>query len=431
MPESLRAMRRYAMQPRHLILAALVMTYVWRFHDLAPVLAPFRIAALATVGSWAYLVFDPRARQLRQVFGFPYAKLFIVWVIWIGLMVPLAMEPSIAWDKWANDILKTLAFFFFVASCLTTFTSLLYVMALQVFGAAVLSFFFIKGGFNTYESPVPMYDMNDMALVLNVAMPFVLYYALTAKHHRVRTGMWVVATMVAVSVLMSGSRGGFLTLAIVLLFLAVKAQITWWWRLVPAVALAVGMLALPQASKDRLATILNPQDDYNLTDDQGRIETWKRGMGYLRAYPVTGVGVGNFGLADKRLSPLRRSGQSDHRGAVAHNSYLEVAVETGLPGIFLYLAMFASAVPRLLRRRSRLNRVRGDPNAKKLSMLADFLILAFVGFCVGAFFLSLGYTAIIFLIFSMTAGFELAVQEWEAGQALRRDVRRASTNPLV
>ena len=54
-----------------------------------------------------------------------------------------------------------------------------------------------------------------------------------------------------------------------------------------------------------MGSILNPQDDHNMTDETGRIAIWQHGMGSLVARPLTGVGVSNFVRAQWQ-SPRRR-----------------------------------------------------------------------------------------------------------------------------
>src|SRR6267378_2366542 len=90
----------------------------------------------------------------------------------------------------------------------------------------------------------------------------------------------------------------------------------------------IGILAVVFASaSDRywkqMQTIFNPQQDYNLTSDAGRLKVWKRGLGYMTDHPIVGVGGDNFGIAEGTISPLARRaerGLGVHWGA-AHNTF--------------------------------------------------------------------------------------------------------------
>jgi len=51
-------------------------------------------------------------------------------------------------------------------------------------------------------------------------------------------------------------------------------------------------------------------------------------MGLIREYPLTGIGLGDFGIAFQRFQTSWLTFFVDH----AHNDYVEFAVETGLVG---------------------------------------------------------------------------------------------------
>jgi putative inorganic carbon (hco3(-)) transporter len=68
-----------------------------------------------------------------------------------------------------------------------------------------------------------------------------------------------------------------------------------------------------------------------------REEIWSRGLMIVRDFPVTGIGLGCFEPVVASLYPLVliRSGRATH----AHNLFLQVAVDLGLPGLIAYLAI--------------------------------------------------------------------------------------------
>jgi probable O-glycosylation ligase (exosortase A-associated) len=383
------------------------------------------LAAFATVASWAFLVLAPNARQLGQALRLPYVLLMVVWVLWTGAMVPNALDPERAWTIWSDGSVKTLTMFLFVLGFLVSLASVRALMAVQILGAATLTFFYVKGGFPLWGTPVPMYDVNDLALHLNMALPMVLFFAMSIDGRRIRVGLWVLAVFVAVSILMTESRGGFLTLGILFTALWVGARgIKIWMRLVPAIALIVGFFFLPEPVQDRLSTLFSLTEDYNYTEEQGRVEIWKRGLGYLSDHPLTGVGIANFPVAEQTLSDRALyTGTAPAR--VTHNSFLQVAAETGIPGFLLYLGAFLTAFHRLGHLRGRLKRVRNSPVAGELALMSGFLFMSLLAFCVGGFFLSLGYTPVLFSVIALIAGFDIHVSRW------LREASTRSASPVV
>jgi len=409
------------LRPRNAILAGILLTYIWRFHDLAPQLRSLRMAAFATVGSWAFLVLAPRLPVLGKVLRYPYVWLYLVWTVWMGLLVPNALNPDWAWTVWFEAHLKTVTMLLFLLGTITSFALVRSSMAIHVLGAWVMAFFYIKGGFSQDVTPVPGYDRNDLALALNFSLPFALFLAMQAEAKWERILLWGISLAIATSVLMSQSRGGFVTLALVILFMMVRVErISLRARVIPVVLLLGSFFFLPQHIKDRLGTMLNPSEDYNLTAETGRIQVWKRGIGYFKDHPVAGVGISNFPVAELTLSEQAQRGGRATR-VVTHNSYLEVAVESGLPGLLMYLGMFFSVGFSTVRLRGRLNRIRGSPQAERLVLLADFLTLSLIGYAFGSFFLSMAYSPMLPAFLALAAGFRYTVERWmrQVGAATR------------
>ena len=151
---------------------------------------------------------------------------------------------------------------------------------------------------------------------------------------------------------------------------------------------------------------MNPTDDYNWRGKSptGRLEIWKRGVGYLSDHPVFGVGVNNFLRAEGKLSPIGREMEARGRPfkwSVAHNSYLETATETGVVSLFCFVGLFVSTLAclrRVTRAMSRLGYV-----TKELA-LAQVLIASIIGYLVCAFFISAEYFAYPYVLIGMALG---------------------------
>jgi len=74
----------------------------------------------------------------------------------------------------------------------------------------------------------------------------------------------------------------------------------------------------------------------------GRVEIWSRALYAIQDFPFTGCGLGTFRKVVWILYPLFTiSPEQDI--AHAHNMFLQVAVDTGLPGLIAYLALLGSA----------------------------------------------------------------------------------------
>lgn len=406
-------------------MVGLLLTYIWRFHDLTPLVTTLRVAAICTVSSWAFLLLQPRLSVLSSAVKKPYIFLFLLFSVWGAFTVPTALSPPVAWQSWFQGHFKTMTMILFILTCLRSFTIVRFAIMTQVVGGGVLALFYIKSGFPQAYTPVPMYDRNDFSLALNIALPMALFLALTERAVPKKRILWGTVLAIATSVMMSQSRGGFLTIAATTLFTVTMVRdLKWRHRLLPPILLVVGVLLLPAEVQDRLATLLNPSEDYNMSDEQGRVEIWKRGLGYLDEHKFMGVGWDNFPVAEGTISQTARMLGSARNTAV-HNSFLQAAVETGIPGFILFLAMIFAAMVRLFLLRTRLDRIARRGVVREMVLCADFLLVSIVAYCIGGFFLSMAYTPMLYGQLALAAGLEMSAARW------LRHVRATGREPAI
>ena len=414
--------------PRHLpkritlregVLALLLLTYIWRFHDLAPFVAPLRLAAIATVSSWIFLVLQPNLGRLGQAMVLPQIVLFMAWSAWLLLSVQTALDPTIAWD-YVNGVHKGyVTMLLFMVATIASLRQVHLALIVHVFGALVIAFYYAKGGFALWGSPVSMYDVNDLALILNMTIPIAIYYALVEKHPGVQRAFWATAILFAVCALMTRSRGGFLTLGIVTFALMLRVRgLSWKVRIIPPVVLVVGFFFLPEDVSERLSTLFTASEDYNVTDEEGRIQIWTRAWGYMWDHPLLGVGANNFPIAERTLSEAARVGLSV-RGFVTHNSFLQVGTESGVVGGLLFILMIFFAWQRLASLAKRFRRASAE-EAREFVLLCQLLKISLLAYCVGGFFLSMGYSPYLMSLVAVIAGLELAAPRHALGPVGRR-----------
>jgi O-antigen ligase len=201
----------------------------------------------------------------------------------------------------------------------------------------------------------------------------------------------------------TGSRGGFLAFVAVAGYLLAGFRGIATSKRIAAVALLAILLVALASDRYfvRIQTILNPSADYNWRgkSETGRIEIWKRGIDYMLAYPVFGVGVATVPMAEGTLAPeareLRPYGKS-FRWSAAHNPFVQVGAELGVLGLIAFVALLARAFRTL-------SKVRRGPPAEA-AVFAQILTACLVGFVVGAFFSSQAYAAYLYMLLGMILG---------------------------
>jgi putative inorganic carbon (hco3(-)) transporter len=141
------------------------------------------------------------------------------------------------------------------------------------------------------------------------------------------------AAMLGVLIL-TKSRGGLMALGAMLVVLIVLRW-RWGWLAVPLAVLAAG-LAIWWIGEVRVVEALSATQTLGGMD--GRLEVWSRALYMLQDFPFTGIGMGTFQQVANRLYPFFLAGP-DAEVPHAHNIFLQVGVDLGLPGLVAWLAL--------------------------------------------------------------------------------------------
>lgn len=212
-------------------------------------------------------------------------------------------------------------------------------------------------------------NRNHLAGLLEMSLPFALMYGiftLSRNQHRFETPAKPTAiacvffgagAAMLISVIHSQSRMGFLCILASLSLVGVIAVCSHyspaggpWRRWLPMAAViacvAVAFVFLPTDQLiDRFASMATTQEPA----EGVRRELWKETLPLIADYPVTGCGLGAYEscfLPYKKVAP-------GYRADFAHNDYLQVMAEIGLPGSFLLVALALLAYGNALRSTAR------------------------------------------------------------------------------
>lgn len=399
--------------------AVYIAAAVGRVHQLFPVLLVLRpalVSAILAIG--LYLLSQSGQRRVGLLRSSPTICL-VGLLVWGALAIPGALNQGVAFGTWSN-FAATLAMCFVIAGSVRRGAdverlALVYFGVTALYTVVVLLRFQLQLESDDWRlGRLYYYDANDFATLIVSAMPLGLYFVLGQRRRLARALAAVGLSVLAVGLIRSGSRGGFIA------FVAVTAFILLGFTTIRARSRLVGLIVLLAvvvgAASDRywaqMQTLLNPNQDYNLTSDAGRMRVWRRGLGYMTDNPVVGVGMGNFPAAEGTISPMARLAERGIgvRWGAAHNSFIQVGAELGIPGLLLFVGLVAS-VFRSLHRVGR-RRFAEDPSTRGVSRLAQSLMAALVGFIVGAFFLSLAYADMLYTLVAMA----IALQKVTRGE---------------
>ena len=391
---------------------AVVFCYVWRIQDLFPALIPLKFVPLSTLAALGLFVVSPPALAALKRVKQPIMKWALVMFVIIVLSVPESIWPGNSFDFIIQDHIKTILMMLVVLGSIRSYIDVERYAAAQLLGGVVWAFFVLfkfQLGSDGRLSNLEYYDANDLGMLMVGTVPLVLYFSRRSSPIALRVLSLVAGGLYAMAIVKTGSRGAFLGIIAVgvvslLTFKAmpVKSRVS----VVVAGVLAFSLIATDQYWT-MMRTLLNPQDDYNWTgkSESGRMEIWKRGIGYMVDRPFTGVGAQSFPTAEGTLSPLavRQNLGRGVRWAAAHNAFVQIGAELGVPGLLVFLTMLAAA----FRTTNALARRRPDDDPGRRSEVAMWqsLRICMVGYVVTAFFLSQGYAAYLYAMLALIAGF--------------------------
>ena len=188
---------------------------------------------------------------------------------------------------------------------------------------------------------------NVLAGGLCLILPVALSLALFAKFDRqsperarlVRALLILDALAMLVAAVLLQSRGAWLALG---LGLPLVVTLGSRWRKALLVALIVAIvILLNRVPLDQVLEAISTGGAINGWDK--REEIWSRALYMIQDFSYTGIGLGTFGVVGPVLYPYFLIGPDAHIPH-AHNLFLQVAVDLGLPGLISFLSLYGGSL---------------------------------------------------------------------------------------
>ncbi len=323
---------------------------------------------------------------------------------WAILTIPLSFWPGGSVNLLLDLYLKALALFWLLANLVDTPERLrrvavaLTAMAVPLAVTGVRNYasgaFVDDSGVKRIEgySSGLAGNPNDLALILNLLLPMALGLALGRRGLQGRVIAFLAAAVLAMGIVITFSRAGFITLVATVLVYLVK--LLGRGRAAPAAAVAflafLALPLLPQGYVSRVASIASLESDPTRSAQNRWADTWAA-LRILPERPVLGAGLGMNILA-----------LNDERGTTwtaVHNVYLQLGVELGLPGLALFVALLVTSL-RSARRAQRVARASAD---HELCHLAEGIEVSLLAFAISGIFYPVAYHFYFYLIAGLAA----------------------------
>jgi putative inorganic carbon (HCO3(-)) transporter len=392
----------------------------WGFAHDAPFAA---MAAGATlVGLWV-------TKDKRQLPSQGTTWLLIAFMFWMFLTTLFAMDLSGSWDQ----LVKVFKIQLMTVVALLVLHEKKHIQWFVWVNALSIGFYGLKGGIFTVATAGEQRvwgpggfigGNNEIGLAILISIPLLYCLYLTSAKRWVRNGLMATMVFSAIAVLGTQSRGAFLAIAGMSLFL--------WWRaprkLLSGVAITlsavVALAVMSEAFIQRMETIRTYEQDHSA---MGRIHAWQTAINIANSRPL-GAGFdmyeqGVFLRYAPRDNKASEMGGKAVEARAAHSIYFQVLGEHGWVGLILFLAIGVST----WRNANRLRRqTKGDKELQWIYHLAGMSQVSMVGFAIGGAFLSLAYFDLPFNVMVMI----VVCQRWLAAHvAERKTLGAAASSP--
>lgn len=225
-------------------------------------------------------------------------------------------------------------------------------------------------------------DPNDLGMFLVMNIPFAIYFYKKGQAVS-KVVMFSVLAALFYGIYLTGSRGTMLGAGalVAVYFIVMNAGPKLFITIVILAPIAATVITSLQSSMDESA--------------DGRLEAWYAGVLMLLSNPVFGVGMGQF---------------LEEHGLVAHNSYIHVAAELGVPGYSLWggALIFTALTGYLFIRDQNSNKKLDEADKKTIPaeeeaelFLNKTLFFSLVGFMITGFFISRMFSLLLFIFLGM------------------------------
>ena len=332
-----------------------------------------RVLTVATLGCWgAQLVF--RRKLFRWTMPTMLFTIFITWAL-LSLTWAISIDEGISILQ--IYVLRLILFLILIPNLVNNQEALKkFLTTITISGWILIfaSYYVVLTEGWAPGSRLQVYDTNANALGVQaiISAAGVLWWAmLQGRYRSLRMAIGVLYIILTIGVVaMSGSRGSAISLAIMLMLFWIQKPTRLWGNL----ALILMLLALPVLPVVFDTVIQRFQVVGDDTALGGREVIWESGILAIGEEPVLGAGIGNASLAARPYLQMLK-GLTVSKGFSLHNPLLTIWVETGLPGLLIYISVLASAAW-LFIRAYWMGKVK-DPNMRNYFAL---VLAAFVGY---------------------------------------------------
>ncbi len=310
------------------------------------------------------------------------------------LSIPLAINRQEAWAEFSGTFIRCIVIFVVMINVVRTEARLKGLIFLSMAAGIWLSIEAINEyrlglmtveGYRAAGRGTGIFgNTNDMALHLVTILPISVALMLGSKAAVRKLIYGVSAALMIAAIVLSYSRGAFIGMLVVVLFIAWKLGRQRRLEIIFAVLGFAGVIVLlaPDKYGSRLLSIFIPSLDAEGSADSRRGELFRSIYVALR-HPLLGIGMGNY------------QPEMSYKGLVTHNSYTQVAAEMGMTALAYYVMFMVTPLKKLGRIARETFETRRDSRFYYLTLGIQASLIAYL---ISSFFLSVAYVWYVYYL---------------------------------
>lgn len=312
--------------------------------------------------------------------------LLLIFVAWMVLTTFFSLYPTAAWQQ--LDKVWRIQLMTFVTLMLITskfrLKAFVWIVTLSIafYGVKGGVFTIAKGGAFRVWGPTGTFigGNNEIGLALVMIIPLLRFLQLDSRNRLLRLVLLGSMFLCAIAAIGTQSRGAFLAILAMGVFLWVKSRHKITLGAVGVFTVMVVLVLMPEQYYERLTTIQNYQEDASA---MGRINAWWFAFNVAKARPLLG---GGFDVFQPWLFQIYAPIPDKYHDV--HSIYFEVLGEHGFVGLSLFLAVFGFGWLSANAIRQKTGNV---AEIRWMADLAAMVQVSLVGYAVGGAFLGLAY----------------------------------------
>jgi len=310
------------------------------------------------------------------------------------LSIPLAINRQEAWAEFSGTFIRCIVIFVVMINVVRTEARLKGLIFLSMAAGIWLSIEAINEyrlglmtveGYRAAGRGTGIFgNTNDMALHLVTILPISVALMLGSKGAVRKLIYGASAALMIAAIVLSYSRGAFIGMLVVVLFIAWKLGRQRRLEIIFAVLGFAGVIVLlaPDKYGSRLLSIFIPSLDAEGSADSRRGELFRSIYVALR-HPLLGIGMGNY------------QPEMSYKGLVTHNSYTQVAAEMGMTALACYVMFIVTPLKKLGQIARETFETRRDSRFYYLALGIQASLIAYL---ISSFFLSVAYVWYVYYL---------------------------------